>query len=69
MKIEKLIENLNKVTEEFEVQIPTEEQLDQIYDAINILNRAEWFVKEQKDADVLIEAQKILRSVLNKYTK
>ena len=69
MKIEKLIENLNKVTEEFEVQIPTEEQLDQIYDAINILNRAEWFVKEQKDADVLIEAQKILKSVLNKYTK
>lgn len=69
MKIEKLIENLNKVTEEFEVQVPTEEQLDQIYDAINILNRAEWFVKEQKDADVLIEAQKILKSVLNKYTK
>lgn len=69
MKIEKLIENLNKVTEEFEVQVPTEAQLDQIYDAINILNRAEWFVKEQKDADVLIEAQKILKSVLNKYTK
>ena len=69
MKIEKLIENLNKVTKEFEVQVPTEEQLDQIYDAINILNRAEWFVKEQKDADVLIEAQKILKSVLNKYTK
>lgn len=69
MEIKKLVEQLNKINEEFEVQVPTEEQLDQIYDAINILNRAEWFVKEQKDADVLIEAQKILKSVLNKYTK
>ena len=65
------IKTLNELFEAFadSTQTPNEKELDDLYYAIQILNRAEWFVNTQKDCDVLVNAQKILNKVLKKHSK
>lgn len=58
-------EDKKKVDEALEgTQEPTEEDKDALYDAVQALNKAEWFVSEQDDLDTLVKAQKILNGLL-----
>ena len=43
---------------------PTEEDLDDIYDAINTLNKSEYFIETKKELEILIKAQDILSKLL-----
>lgn len=63
MEVKKLLEALNEFNAE-ETRKPTQEDLDDIFDAKDTLNKCEWFVNNQKDLDILIKAQNILEKVL-----
>ena len=70
MKTKEIIEKLEKFLEEFdpsETKVPTEDDLDDLYDAIETLNKAEWFVNNNKDVNILVKAQKILQSILDEH--
>lgn len=70
MKTKEIIEKLEKFLEEFdpsETKVPTEDDLDDLYDAIETLNKAEWFVNSNKDVNILVRAQKILQSILDEH--
>lgn len=62
MKIKKLVEQLNKINEEkFQPpKKPTEDDLDDLDVSRFALNRMEWLVDTQEEANVLIEAQKLI---------
>lgn len=62
MEIKKLVEQLNKITEEkFQPpKKPTEDDLDDLDVSRFALNRMEWLVDTQEEANVLIEAQKLI---------
>ena len=47
-----------------DTRIPTEHDLDEIYDTIQVLNKSEWFCTTQKDLTIIIKAQKILQKIL-----
>lgn len=49
-----------------ETRKPTEEDLDELYDAKNALNKAEWFVSNEEDYNALYKAQEILNRIINK---
>lgn len=62
MEIKKLVEQLNKINEEkFQPpKKPTEDDLDDLDVSRFALNRMEWLVDTQEEANVLIEAQKLI---------
>lgn len=62
MEIKKLVEQLNKINEEkFQApKKPTEDDLDDLDVSRFALNRMEWLVDTQEEANVLIEAQKLI---------
>lgn len=62
MEIKKLLEQLNKINEEkFQPpKKPTEDDLDDLDVSRFALNRMEWLVDTQEEANVLIEAQKLI---------
>ena len=62
MEIKKLVEQLNKINEgEFQLpKKPTEDDLDDLDVSRFALNRMEWLVDTQEEANVLIEAQKLI---------
>lgn len=69
MDIKELLEMVKEseeVKEDFnpeETKKPTEEDLDDIFDAINTLNKAEWFCERQDQVDTLVKAQNILKYI------
>lgn len=70
MKTKEILEELERCLEEFnpsETKVPTEDDLDDLYDAIETLNKAEWFVNNNKDVNILVRAQKILQSILDEH--
>lgn len=44
---------------------PEESDLDDIYDAIQTLNKAEWFTNVKEESEVLHRAQNILQGILD----
>ena len=66
--IKKLNEQFKALEEAFnteDTKKPTEEDLDDIYDAIETLNKSEWFVNSKREVDVLYKAQKILQNIID----
>lgn len=71
MNIKKLNENLSNMLEQDnqpnEVRTPDEDDLDNLYDAMNYLGDAVYFCDTQEDIDKLYDAKNILETIYNKY--
>lgn len=68
MELKKLVEQLNKITEEeFVSKKPTEEDYDDLYSAKNALNKFEWMVDTQEEADILIKAQELIEKYFKRW--
>jgi hypothetical protein len=66
--INKLNEQFKALEEAFNIEDtkkPTEQDLDAIYNAIETLNKSEWFVNSKTEVDALHRAQKILQNIID----
>jgi hypothetical protein len=62
------IKELLTILEDFnpkDTRKPEESDLDDIYDAIQTLNKAEWFTNVKEESEVLHRAQNILQGILD----
>lgn len=68
MKIEELLKmaeglNLKEKFDPKDTKKPTESDLDDIYDAIQTLNKAEWFCTREAQMNTLVKAQSVLKEI------
>ena len=50
-----------------ETKVPTEEDLDDIYDCLQTLNKIEYFVETEEDLNKILKAYEVIQALYNKH--
>lgn len=50
-----------------ETKVPTEEDLDDIYDCLQTLNKIEYFVETEEDLNMITKAYEVIQALYNKH--